>query len=83
MTWVVIHPECGFPAFYLTEYPALGAARESRCVVFPDGSKPEAFARIECFYCKEIFMPTRKMIVPMPIIPVDDRAESVNDPDGS
>lgn len=73
--WIVMHPGCGKPAFYLREYPAEGTKRESRTVVFPDGSSAEEFSRIKCFFCGEIFMPLRKMIVPMPAIPADDTVE--------
>jgi len=67
--FMVMHPECGKPAFYLTEYPPAASNLSSHICVNPDGEPVIPYSVPQCFFCGKMFLPTRKMIVAMPEIP--------------
>jgi len=63
--YVYIHPECGKPAFFLTERPKYGERTDSKKATHLDGSPIKHGELMKCGSCGEIFigMPMTKNIV--------------------
>lgn len=55
--YVVIHKDCGKPAFYLTKMPYRTEVMSSNIVRMLDGSEVNAGSEVRCGSCGEKFTP--------------------------